>query len=226
MRMRLLTTLLALLLAAPALAVDVWGGPPPDAWPRFAPDTTFQHWDFAQPLLPLPDVWDNPYGEPWLEFLPPTGWEYSDAWECPPELDPGQFVDGWHCFEPDGGQVVITIPNTDNPDGAKYIFMQITSSKAPSDVGVSGTGSEPGGYTPGTWSTGRPQIQWPGPAPFGGVWYTYNYGLKIEPNPQAETIVIEVPYCTVIDQIVIDTYCTNVVAYEKSTWGDVKRLFR
>ena len=63
-------------------------------------------------------------------------------------------------------------------------------------------------YTSGTFSTGRPHIQWIEPAaPFGGVWYTYNYGLTIEPNPTSEMITITVPYCTVIDQIVVDTIC-------------------
>jgi hypothetical protein len=71
-----------------------------------------------------------------------------------------------------------------------------------------------------------PQIQWPGPAPFGGAWYTYNYGLKIVPNPQVETVIIEVPFCTVIDQIVVDTVCTGTVAAEEKSWSDLKALFR
>lgn len=227
MRFRMLLPLLALiLLTAPSLAVDYWGGPPPDAWPRLAADATFQHWDFVQPVLPLPDVWENPFGAPALEFLPPTGWEYDPAWECPPELDPTGFVDGWHCLEPTGGSVVITIPNQERPNNAKYIFLQLTSSKAPSSVTVSGHGGAPGGYTSGTWGTGLPHIQWPGPAPHGGVWYTYNYGLKVMPNPESETVVIDVPFCTVIDQIVVDTICTDVVPNETETWSGVKRLFR
>jgi hypothetical protein len=107
----------------------------------------------------------------------------------------------------------------------KWIFLQITSSKAPSDVTVIGEG--PGGpFTSGTWATGLPHIQWPGPAPFDGVWYTYNYGRYVSPNPERETILISVPECTVVDQIVVDTICTvEPISAETSSWSDVKRLF-
>ena len=109
----------------------------------------------------------------------------------------------------------------------KAIFLQITSSKAPSNVQVTGQGAD-GPYTSGTWQTGLPQIQWPGPAPYGGAWYTYNYGFVIRPNPESETIVIDVPYCTVVDQIVVDTICTNddAVPVENSTWSDIKVLYK
>lgn len=221
-----LTALLVLLVALPALAVDYWGGPPQGAWTRGDPSSTFQHWNFETPALPLPDVWQNPYGDPFLDFLPPGGWEYGEQWECPIELDPRGFVSGWHCIAPEGGTVVLTIPNTEAIDGEKLIFLQITSSKAPTSVSAVGLGGNPGGYVTTPWMTGLPQIQWPGPAPFGGVWYTYNYGLRIVPNPQMETITIEVPFCTVIDQIVVDTLCTGLVPNEQSTWSGVKELFR
>ncbi len=38
-------------------------------------------------------------------------------------------------------------------------------------------------------------------------WNINNTGLTVQPNPEKEEIVIEVPYCTVVDQIVIDTRC-------------------
>ena len=220
--LKTIAILLTLALAVPALAVDYWGGPPPGTWQRGLPSTTFQHWMFSATSGPMPEVFDNPYGPPLVEL---TGFERGE-WECPPELDPDGFVDGVHCFDPAGGVIVLTIPNTETVDGAKWIFMQITSSKAPSNVSTQGSGGAPGGYTSSTWPTGLPHIQWPGPAPYGGQWYTYNFGLKIEPNPQVETITIEVPYCTVIDQIVVDTLCTGTVGAEQRSWSGVKSLFR
>ena len=223
--MKKLTMTIAILLTLTltAFAIDYWGGPPPGTWHRGDHQSTFQHWNFEDPgLVGPPEVVDNPYGDPWLEFV--GAFEFGE-YECPPEMNPDGYVTGWHCIEEGGGSIIITIPNTEALDGAKLIFMQITSSKAPSDVSVIGHGSNPGGYTSSTWSTGLPHIQWPGPAPFGGSWYTYNYGLKIEPNPQSETIIIDVPYCTVIDQIVIDTICTGTIGNEDATWGEVKSLF-
>jgi hypothetical protein len=228
MRQALSMTVVTLLigLVGSALAVDFWGGPPEDTWTRGGEGTTYQHWDFSDPGWFTPEEWFNPYGEPSVEY-DPADWEWG-IYEAPPEIgSPDGFVDGIHCFNPDGGTITLIIPNTEDPMGAKWIFMQVTSSKVPSGVTTSGSGGNPAGYTSSTWPTGLPQIQHPGPAPFNGQWYTYNYGLKITPNPQSETITIEVPFCTVIDQIVVDTICTtDPVAAEEHSWGRVKSLFR
>ncbi len=221
-----MTVLLMVCLTGTVLAIDYWGGPPPDTWDRGAAGTTFQHWNFSDPAFFEPEIFDNPNGVPFAEFDPPLGWDYGE-WECPPEMDPDGFVTGWHCNVAGGGTITLTIPNTDDPEGGKWIFMQVTSTKVPSDVSVSGQGSNPGGYTSGSWSTGLPHIQWPGAAPFGGSWYTYNYGRFIEPNPESETITLTFPYCSVVDQIVIDTICTqDPVADEDNSWSRVKALFR
>ena len=221
------SVLLMVCLTGTVLADDYWGGPPPDTWDRGGPGTTFQHWDFSNQEMFEPEIWDNPNGTPWVEFDPPTGWVWGE-WECPPDLDPNGFVTGWHCDNPDGGTITLTIPNTDDPEGTKWIFMQVTSSKFPAGgVSVSGQGGNPGGYTSGTWQTGLPHIQWPPPAPLGGAWYTYNFGLFIEPNPESETITLSFPFCSVVDQIVVDTICTHIpVAVEDSSWSRVKALFR
>ena len=71
---------------------------------------------------------------------------------------------GWPCTNPDGGSLTLTIRNTDDPNGIKSIFLQVTGSKGPNDVTVAGTGGAPGGYTSGSWTTGRPHIQHNGPA--------------------------------------------------------------
>jgi hypothetical protein len=216
--------LLALLIAAPVLAVDYYQGPPPGTWDRGEPGSTFQHWTFEEPIPEGPPmIFDNPFGLPFFELV--GAFEFGE-WECPPEMDPRGFVTGWHCIDPDGGTILLHIPNTEFTNGAKTIFMQITSSKVPSDVEVEGHGSNPGGYTSGNWPTGLPHIQWGSPAPYGGSWYTYNYGRVIVPNPQAETITINVPYCTVIDQIVVDTICTGTVAADTNTMDEIKALYR
>lgn len=215
-----------LLTVSPLAAKDVWMGPPDGWWMRGDQGTTWAHWDFqTMDTVSYPIDGLIPFESPTAELV--GDWEWSDGWECPPELDDSGFVDGWHCYGPDGGTIVLHLPNFPDPNQIKMIFIQITSSKAPSDVNVVGNGSDPGGYVSGTWSTGVPHIQYPGPAPYGGVWYTYNYGLYIEPNPESEDIIIDVPYCTVVDQIVVDTICTDTtIPAAPGTWSGVKALFR
>jgi hypothetical protein len=129
--LKTLSILLTLVLAVSAFAIDVWEGPPPGTWQRGMPGTTFEHWTFSDPTNPYPEIADNPYGVPMVEFVGAFEW---GQWECPPELDPDGMVDGHHCIEPGGGTIILTIPNTEAIDGAKWIFMQITSSKAPTAV--------------------------------------------------------------------------------------------
>ncbi len=230
MRKRTLLLMALMMVAAaiaPVAANDVYQGPPEGWWMRGEPGSTWAHWDF-QTLDPVSFPFEGlfPFSLPVADF--PTGtWEWFEEWECPIEMDPDGFVDGWHCTSPEGGTIVLHIPNYPDPNQVKMIFIQITSTKFPSDVSVVGMGPEPSGYASDTWPTGLPHIQWPGPAPFGGAWYTYNLGRYIMPNPEAEDILITVPYCTVIDQIVVDTICTDtVIGVEPSSWSEVKALFQ
>ncbi|MCP4291478.1 MAG: hypothetical protein GY780_06555 [bacterium] len=221
---KLTLIILALLIASPVIAVDYWGGPPQGTWDRGEAGSTFQHWTFDTPAMPgPPTVFDNPYGEPMFELI--GNFEYGE-WECPIEMDPSGFIHGWHCIEPDGGSIVLRIPNTEFTDGEKKIFLQITSSKGPNNVAVQGHGANGNNYASGSWNTGLPHIQWGQPAPYGGMWYTYNYGRYIVPNPQEETITIDVSYCTVIDQIVVDTICTGTVPTEQTSMDMLKALYR
>lgn len=190
-------------IAAPAMAKDLG---PLEGWDRSAPNSTFQHWDFSMPDMPSypEDVW-NPNGEVVAEFTS-GDWEWGE-WECPPELDPSGFVTGWHCNSEGGGKITLMIPNDPTNREEKRMFIQITSTKVPSDITPVGHDAAGGSYTSGTFPTGRPHSGYPDPAPHGGNWYVYNYGRTIQPNPEWEELVIEVPYCTVIDQIVVDTEC-------------------
>ena len=219
-------------LAATAVAVEVYPGPPDMGitWARGENGTTYQHWDFPDgdlPAYPDPLMMDNEYGEPKVEFVE-GAWEWQPLWPCPESMNPGGGVSGWHCTSPNGGKIKITIPNNNNESFQKLIFMQLTGSKSPSDVSVSGTGSA-SGYTDGIWPPGTtpPQQGWGSPVPFPpGNWYTYFYGFYIVPNPEEETITIEVAYCTVIDQIVIDTLCTEEpFPNELFSWGWIKSTY-
>ncbi|MDY7010021.1 MAG: PEP-CTERM sorting domain-containing protein [Planctomycetota bacterium] len=212
MRKTLIFLAVLALAVAPAAARD-YG--PLDGWDRTAPYSTFEHWEFStNQLLSFPEEFTNTFGEPYAE-LPTGGWEWSDSWPCPPGIgDPnpdGTGTDtctGWHCTSETGGKITLTIANNEEPNEYKRIFLQITSSKQPTGVTTTGNGSA-SEYTSGTFPTGRPNAQEGSPAPPfpGSSWYTYNYGLTIRPNPESEEITIEVPYCTVIDQIVVDTEC-------------------
>ena len=220
-----LFALVALFCAGTAGAMDVWGGPPEGTWQRGEPGSTFELFDFDLPEYGPPEVFDNPFGVPtWDIFCGTFEW---GEWEAPIELGPNGFVTGWHCTDPAGGAIVLHIPNQPDPNQLKAIFIQMTSTKFPSCVQVIGGGAM-GPYGSGSWTTGKPHIQHDGPAPFGGLWYTYNFGRYVMPNPEYEDIIIDVPYCTVIDQVVIDTICTPdpEVTSEPSTWGEVKALFQ
>lgn len=231
MRVMILAVVAALFLVVPLYAVEVFPGPPPGdiSWARGDSGSTWQHFDFPDGNLPaFPTDGDNPYGEPWA--VPETGsWEWGNGWSCPPEMDPSGVVDGWHCTSPTGGKISIEIPNNDDQNEVKYIFMQITSAGVPTDIGVTGTGSSTPGYTVGIWPPGTvpPHQAWPGSSQFGKPWYTYFYGYVIRPNPKSETITIEVTQCTIIDQIVIDTLCTEDFSpVESETWSVIKALYR
>lgn len=213
---------IVLLCGGTALASDVWGGPPDGTWNRYDEGTTYEHWNFLDPLWTEPDEWFNPYDVPYADV--PVGFEWGQ-WEAAPGIDPDGdgLVEGWHCFDPLGGTITLTIPNSEDPEGVKWIYMQVTSSKKPTGVSAGG----PAGSTSGTWDPERPDIMHSGPAPFGGSWYTYSYGLYVQPNPQSETITITVLECTVIDQIVVDTICTTEpVALDRPSWDEVKALYR
>ena len=204
-----------LLMSAP-VAFGFDGGPLP-GWDRLADNTVFADWEFSSSgTTAWPDaaILPNGINEPYITIEgEPNDWDYATDWPCPNDLEdtPGSgTTSGWHCDDPNGGKITVTVDNIDNQNEMKRIFLQVTSTKAPSGVTPTGSGSAgAGGYTSGTFDPNRPHSQHPGPVPpTGGTWYTYNYGLTIQPNPDSETITIEVPFCTVIEQIVVDTECT------------------
>ena len=167
---------------------------------RGDPGSTYQHWQFTNVTSNTPETNNNPYGDPSFEFEEPGNWGWNPAMPGPD----GPNVSAWTLQTESGtGTIILHVPNKPDPNEIKYIFLQMTSTKAPSPGGVTPVGGGSGGpYTAGTWNTGVPQWQEP------NGWYTYNWGLTIEPNPEYEDIVITVPFGTSIDQIVVDTICT------------------
>lgn len=204
MRKSILTVAGLCLLVSVAQGLDYWGGPP--GWQRGEPGSTYQKFDMSTPLVggvDPADLDENDFGEPTIERV--------GIWEWAVVEGPGGegTVDAWHCADPEGGKLVLRIPNDPQNNPLKKIYLQVTSTKSiPSISAMGGTSSGSGGFTSGTFPTGRGPIQLGGGVAGSGPWYTYSYGLTIEPNPEFETVTLDVLECTWIDQIDVDTICT------------------
>lgn len=204
-KVTMLSLLLLIVCAQPALAIDVWGGSP--EWTRGEPGSTYQKFDMSTPIggQNPANINENPFGGATIEMEGIWEWDI-----IPGPAGDGSTVDAWHSMGDgmEGGTSIlkITVPNAQSPNPIKKIFLQITSTKGPTSITTVGHGPA-GPYTPGTWQTNKPQVQHPGGYQ-GLPWYTYNYGLTISPNPESEDIFVEIPYCGWVDQIDIDTICT------------------
>jgi len=190
---RVMSMLVVLLLAVPALAEDLY--PPP--W-RGQPGTTFQHWMFSQPGSPpgtyWPELVNNPFGtpsivDPW-EPRPPYGWfsEWAGM--------QGVLVPYW--------ELTTEIMNYPEPLPWKDIYVQVTW--------YDGIG--PGGWDciqPMPYYCGTYQFTEVSTTPLFGDWYHSVFTYRVEPNPPWECIEFwpyPDPYGYIaVDQIVIDTWC-------------------
>lgn len=176
---RILPTLTAVILLAfvaspAAFAEDIWGDQIP-GWTRGDPGSTFQHWQFGDQNSNSPESCQNEYGSPTFEFESSSQWH----WDNLPGPQ-GQEIPVSVWFTLDTGTMIFHVPNRPELNEIKKIFVQITSTKGPSSVTAVGGGGGPNGYTTGEFPTGLAEIQ------HSGDWYTYNYGLTIEPNPEFE----------------------------------------
>jgi len=198
-----LAAVILLALSSPAaFADDVWGGPPEGQWLRGDPGSTWQHWNFRDPAVPDPCEGENEYGDPGFLVEEASTWEWVSGLD--PLDPPGEPIDGLQFNGPTGstGTIIFHVPNRPELNEIKKIFVQVTSSKSPSGVTALGFDNAGGAYTSGVFNTGLPPLQ------HANGWYTYNYGLTIEPNPEWEDVVINFPFETIVDQVVIDTICT------------------
>ncbi len=166
-------------------------------WDRFDPGSTYQQWGsengFSAPLFI-----DNEFGEPDL-----TAEGFVEVVGTGPFGEENKPF--WHC-DAEEGIITILVPNSPHENMIKKILLQVTSTRAPEVAVVGGPGP---GYSSGTFETGLGDVQHlHGPGFHGsGPWYTYSYGLTIEPNPERETITMTFNQCTYIEQIDIDTIC-------------------
>lgn len=178
--------LLAVLILAPvATAEDIWDPP----WEIPDPTGTEADWDFTTNENPAyPEHVLNPYGEPFIELL------LCDDYGVDPGLD-GEYST-WHAGPP-SGILHIQIHNDPNKGIRKEVFIQVTATNPP---GVSSP--NPGATVgPGPY----PQIQHPGTG-----YYTYNYFMTIPGNPAIDYVTLDFPFCTYIEEIVIDTRCVPI----------------
>lgn len=172
------------------LAQDV---EPPDWRTNGLPGLTFQIWEFEMDINPAPPTYQsNVYGSSSCDVY--SG-EFTNNLPNPDSGNPTP-VSGWY-FPTEDNALVLTVPNDPAERDSKIIRIQITSSKAPADTSV---GTTP----PATLISNTYNMSWQhSTAP----WYTYVKDYLIQPNPDSETIAINFPANTIVEEVVIDTWC-------------------
>jgi len=194
MRKALFCLALGLALTTPAWAIKdfapPWVANPTD--PKYAGgSTTSQDWEFWGNELgtTAPARVSNDYGTP--TFTP------IDATPMFITHGPGLTgVNTWH-VDVDGGGFRLDIPNDPKDRPFKEIHLQYTSDKS---------------------SLAAPQTNPPGGTHAGGVaghgtsddgdwWYTYEWTITLQPNPQSELIQVFFPASANIGEIDVATIC-------------------
>ncbi len=185
---------LVLLIAMPSRAISdftpPWVANPGD--PQWAGGSiTSVAWEFwgNPPGTMTPAHVNNPYGAP---LFTPVG--------ASPQFEPNgpglTGVNTWH-VDITGGGFDLFIPNDPIPRPQKAIHLQYTSDKA---------ASGPPTTTPGG-SSQAGGVADHGPSSGGDHWYTYEWMLVIQPNPQYEIIHLYFPESANIGEIDVSTIC-------------------
>jgi hypothetical protein len=164
---------------------------PPDWRDNGEEGLTFQHWDFTDPINWAPEVCSNVFGEPLTDIM---GGVWTNGLQHP--TDPtGMPATGWY-FPEDGSGIILVIRNRPEETMFKVIRLQITSTKAPK-IGIT---SDSGTTASNIFSQ---------PIQHGGTpYYTYISDWILRPNPEYEVITITFPFDTILEEIVVDTWCT------------------
>ena len=187
MKMKKILTvcMLVFLTAGPiAFADDLF----PPLW-RGAEGSTYQAWSFSDNnLTPAPDVVDNDFGDPLLRVTPISGGDWIP--------DPGAW--------PLSGEIDVYIPNWQDPRPEKEIWIQLTWEATDVDdflpnEPVVGVTSNPLFELMQMSRTDFEQQ-------FAADWNQSLFKIKLYPNPFEEWITIKGDI--MVDQLVIDTYCT------------------
>ena len=188
----------------------------PPAW-RGYPGTTFQTWTFDDAeYSALPEIISNPFGA------------------AIAGINVGQYGSGWHYQLPGlgtqtgywdiggvGGSITIEIDNVPVQNPYKEIWIQITYYD---DI----TGA-PDVFVPGSTLVSSELGMLVEHIATGGDWMLDQYVFRIEPNPSHETIQIlsDPQWMSVIDQIVVDTYCVaEPASISLLAFGAITFLFR
>ena len=168
----------------------------PPTW-RGDPGTTRQQWEFT--------TFDGTPGS--YNLVPPDLFSSNPAIDAgtfsvdydPPDTDWVPLWQGatgvWRVESP--GNITLELPNFDDDNPLKEIWMQITfAAENDEDPWVSTSPV----YTPPITVTDKVA---------NGDYWNVTYHITIEPNPASETIWIQPVGCTLyVDQIVVDTICT------------------
>lgn len=163
----------------------------PPIW-RGGPNSSYSESAFPTSANPSsPDVYTNTWGgmvQPVVDVVPADG----DVWRVTYEGREGVW--------PLSGTMTIALPNTTEDHLYKYVWIQITWSP-----------DYPGAARPVVSeieTAGGPyEMHLIGEEAREGTWITTTYAVRLEPNPEHETIFIEVE--AFVDQVVVDTICTN-----------------
>ncbi len=179
---------------SPASAHDVLG---PD-WRGLFPDQmTYQEWTFDDADNPAPpEVIINPFGDASADI---TVGDFSEGWF--ESLGGFGTQTGFWDIGGVGGQIVLDIDNAGTPNPVKEIWVQVTYW---CDIQQAPTVEVPGGELVDF----QPEYLIEH-APAGGDWLLDLWVFQIRPNPDHEQIVItsDQDLGSVIDQIVVDTWC-------------------
>ncbi len=186
-----LGVLVIVALLAPAAMAEYLNQPP---WQGTGGFETYQGWEFDTDLAAT--TVDNAYGVPTLDA------DTNGAWVSEFEGRTGLFYfDGWTDYPEIG------IPNADNANPRKEIWLQITYFAWDGFPGmnyyIDGWGGEGTGFAgPGV----APQIV---ESTANGDWVYEAIHWYIEPNPEGETITLESSFGEdmYIDQLHVDTIC-------------------
>ncbi len=220
---KLLTCLVILslstLFAATVLADDFF---PPD-W-RGDILTVLAGWEFdadftADPDNVLPDVF-NTIGNGQFEFGDCVTHAHLDslAWQ----VDPDDPLNGWVINLDDMPHIAdFVVANWVDDYEFKHIWIQITWGGQAPPIVTQVIAPDPG---TGSWTNPAQATFMTGfdPDPNHHVEY-----WVLVPNPDCEAIDILLPPGTWLDEVVIDTICSqDEVDNESSSWGQVKALFR
>ena len=191
-KLNLFLLIIVLILTNVVSAIDA----DPPAWrTNNVPGLTFQSWEFMDPSNPAPpSLESNVYG---IVDCDIHNGEFTN--NLPNPDGSGPPVSGWYFPIEDNG-IMLMIPNDPAPNPEKKIRIQITSTKSPGSDAINITADNP----PLTTNYLTYSAAW---QHSDASWYTYVYEYHVEPNPDSENINITFLANTIVEEIVVDTWC-------------------